>query len=79
MWNFEAEQKAYDIGGVMVGGQPGEYPTVPKVMPTVKKRANPTSMSNTCSKPAILKSRILLCLALLESVRPGLIRGPAIF
>ena len=28
MWNFEAEQKAYDIGGVMVGGQPGEYPTV---------------------------------------------------
>ena len=28
MWVFEAEQKAYDIGGVMVGGQPGEYPTV---------------------------------------------------
>lgn len=28
MWVFKAEQKAYDIGGVMVGGQPGEYPTV---------------------------------------------------
>lgn len=28
MWVFEAEQKAYNIGGVMVGGQPGEYPTV---------------------------------------------------
>lgn len=28
MWVFEAEQHAYDIGGVMVGGQPGEYPTV---------------------------------------------------
>ena len=27
MWIFEAEQHAYDIGGVMVGGQPGEYPT----------------------------------------------------
>jgi len=27
MWVFEAEQKVYDIGGVMVGGQPGEYPT----------------------------------------------------
>lgn len=28
MWVFEAEQKAYEIGGVMIGGQPGEYPTV---------------------------------------------------
>ena len=28
MFVFEAEQFAYDIGGVMVGGQPGEYPTV---------------------------------------------------
>jgi tetrahydromethanopterin S-methyltransferase subunit H len=28
MWVFEAEQHAYDIGGVMIGGQPGEYPTV---------------------------------------------------
>ncbi|MFQ5660956.1 MAG: hypothetical protein ACE5GZ_11050 [Gammaproteobacteria bacterium] len=28
MWVFEAEQVAYDIGGVMFGGQPGEYPTV---------------------------------------------------
>ncbi|MEE8371921.1 MAG: hypothetical protein V3R73_07190, partial [Sphingomonadales bacterium] len=28
MWVFEAEQKAYDLGGVMVGGQPGEYPAV---------------------------------------------------
>lgn len=28
MWVFEAEQQAYDIGGVMIGGQPGEYPTV---------------------------------------------------
>ncbi len=27
MFVFEAEQVAYDIGGVMVGGQPGEYPT----------------------------------------------------
>ncbi len=27
MWIFEAEQQAYDIGGVMIGGQPGEYPT----------------------------------------------------
>jgi tetrahydromethanopterin S-methyltransferase subunit H len=25
---FEAEQKAYDVGGVTFGGQPGEYPTV---------------------------------------------------
>ena len=28
MFLFEAEQKVYDIGGVMFGGQPGEYPTV---------------------------------------------------
>lgn len=28
MFVFEAEQKVYDIGGVMFGGQPGEYPTV---------------------------------------------------
>lgn len=28
MFVFEAEQKAYDVGGVMFGGQPGEYPTV---------------------------------------------------
>jgi tetrahydromethanopterin S-methyltransferase subunit H len=28
MFIFEAEQKAYDIGGVVFGGQPGEYPTV---------------------------------------------------
>jgi tetrahydromethanopterin S-methyltransferase subunit H len=28
MFKFEAEQKAYDVGGVMFGGQPGEYPTV---------------------------------------------------
>ena len=28
MWVFEAKQHAYDIGGVMVGGQPGEFPTV---------------------------------------------------
>ncbi|MFQ5534549.1 MAG: hypothetical protein ACE5EM_06980 [Sphingomonadales bacterium] len=27
MFVFEAEQVAYDIGGVMVGGQPGEHPT----------------------------------------------------
>jgi tetrahydromethanopterin S-methyltransferase subunit H len=27
MWKFEAEQKAYDVGGVTIGGQPGEYPT----------------------------------------------------
>lgn len=28
MFVFEAEQKVYDVGGVMFGGQPGEYPTV---------------------------------------------------
>ncbi|MCZ7571374.1 MAG: hypothetical protein M5U01_22745 [Ardenticatenaceae bacterium] len=28
MFKFEAEQKVYDIGGVQVGGQPGEWPTV---------------------------------------------------
>lgn len=28
MFVFEAEQKTYDIGGVVFGGQPGEYPTV---------------------------------------------------
>lgn len=28
MFRFEAEQIAYDVGGVMIGGQPGEYPTV---------------------------------------------------
>jgi tetrahydromethanopterin S-methyltransferase subunit H len=28
MFVFEAEQKAYEIGGVTFGGQPGEYPTV---------------------------------------------------
>lgn len=28
MFIFEAEQYAYDIGGVFFGGQPGEYPTV---------------------------------------------------
>lgn len=28
MFVFEAEQKAYDVGGVWFGGQPGEYPTV---------------------------------------------------
>ncbi|RMF81116.1 MAG: hypothetical protein D6737_05950 [Chloroflexi bacterium] len=28
MFIFEAEQIAYDIGGVIFGGQPGEYPTV---------------------------------------------------
>ncbi|HBY98674.1 MAG: hypothetical protein M5U01_24490 [Ardenticatenaceae bacterium] len=28
MFVFEAEQKAYNIGGVVFGGQPGEYPTV---------------------------------------------------
>lgn len=28
MFVFEAEQTAYDVGGVMFGGQPGEYPTV---------------------------------------------------
>ncbi len=28
MFVFEAEQMAYDVGGVMFGGQPGEYPTV---------------------------------------------------
>lgn len=28
MFVFEAKQIAYDIGGVTIGGQPGEYPTV---------------------------------------------------
>jgi len=28
MFVFEAEQKTYDIGGVVFGGQPGEYPTI---------------------------------------------------
>ena len=28
MFVFEAEQIAYDVGGVTFGGQPGEYPTV---------------------------------------------------
>ena len=28
MFVFEAEQKTYDVGGVVFGGQPGEYPTV---------------------------------------------------
>ena len=28
MFVFEAEQKSYDVGGVVFGGQPGEYPTV---------------------------------------------------
>jgi tetrahydromethanopterin S-methyltransferase subunit H len=28
LFRFEKEQKVYDIGGVKVGGQPGEYPTV---------------------------------------------------
>jgi len=28
MFKFQAEQIAYDVGGVMFGGQPGEYPTV---------------------------------------------------
>jgi len=28
LFRFEREQKVYDIGGVKVGGQPGEYPTV---------------------------------------------------
>lgn len=28
MFVFEAEQKVYDVGGVKIGGQPGEYPTV---------------------------------------------------
>lgn len=28
MFIFEAEQKTYDIGSVIFGGQPGEYPTV---------------------------------------------------
>ena len=28
MFVFEAEQHAYDIGGVTFGGQPGEYPIV---------------------------------------------------
>lgn len=27
MWVFEAEQQAYEIGDVTIGGQPGEYPT----------------------------------------------------
>lgn len=28
MFRFEKDQKVYDIGGIKVGGQPGEYPTV---------------------------------------------------
>ncbi|MFZ5642487.1 MAG: [methyl-Co(III) glycine betaine-specific corrinoid protein]--tetrahydrofolate methyltransferase MtgA [Bacillota bacterium] len=28
MFKFKAEQKVYDINGVKLGGQPGEYPTV---------------------------------------------------
>ncbi len=28
MFKFEKEQKVFDIAGVKVGGQPGEYPTV---------------------------------------------------
>jgi len=28
MFVFDAEQKSYDVGGVVFGGQPGEYPTV---------------------------------------------------
>jgi len=28
VFTFEAEQEVYDIGGVKIGGQPGEYPTV---------------------------------------------------
>ncbi len=28
MFNFEKEQKTFDIAGIKVGGQPGEYPTV---------------------------------------------------
>lgn len=28
MFKFEKEQKVFEIGGVKVGGQPGEYPTV---------------------------------------------------
>lgn len=28
MFKFTAEQKVYDINGVKIGGQPGEYPTV---------------------------------------------------
>ena len=28
MFKFEAEQKVYNIGGVELGGQPGEWPTV---------------------------------------------------
>ena len=28
MFKFEKEQKVFDIAGVIVGGQPGEYPTV---------------------------------------------------
>lgn len=28
MFHFDAEQKVYDIGGVKIGGQPGEWPTV---------------------------------------------------
>jgi tetrahydromethanopterin S-methyltransferase subunit H len=27
MFKFEKEQKVFDIAGVKVGGQPGEYPT----------------------------------------------------
>ncbi|MEM5818410.1 MAG: tetrahydromethanopterin S-methyltransferase subunit H, partial [Desulfitobacterium hafniense] len=28
MFKFTAQQHVYDINGVKVGGQPGEYPTV---------------------------------------------------
>jgi tetrahydromethanopterin S-methyltransferase subunit H len=28
LFRFEREQKVFDIGGIKVGGQPGEYPTV---------------------------------------------------
>jgi len=28
VWNFKAEQKTYDIGGVKIGGIPGKNPTV---------------------------------------------------
>lgn len=28
MWQFETKQKVFDVGGVKVGGDPGEFPTV---------------------------------------------------
>jgi tetrahydromethanopterin S-methyltransferase subunit H len=28
MWQFENKQKVFDVGGVQVGGNPGEFPTV---------------------------------------------------